>query len=338
MTLRRLAIEQRRDGQWRVRAVYDDGTRRAVGVYPTREDAEDAARSITSGDAVTLIGASFGSEDTDDDVGAVWQRLIDEQQQRLREPTLQRVILPSAPCAVAFLSDLHIGNAGTDYAAIRRDAEIVAATEGMYATFVGDGIDNWIIGKLAGLQRGQAVAFDDEWRLLEAWLRLVSSKLLVVVAGNHDNWTTKLAGIDRLRDLVQPLTVLYHAQQVVFSLQIGETTRTVCVRHRWRGSSVFNVTHGLEVSWERMGLDYDWSIGGHTHIATVCRPFLRHGILRHAILIGTYKLADHYAAELGLAPSHGSGSGAMVLHPDGRQWWFDKLSEASSFLSYLRKD
>jgi len=101
---------------------------------------------------------------------------------------------------------------------------------------------------------------------------------------------------------------------------------------------VFNVTHGLEVSWERMGLDYVWSIGGHTHIATVCRPFLRHGILRHAILIGTYKLADQYAAELGFAPSHGSGSGAMVLHPDGRQWWFDKLSEASSFLAYLRKD
>ena len=334
-TIASVFIERVRNNTWRVRARYRDGTRRQLSTgFTSEQAARDAAKQYLDANTVMLVGNDADEPELDADV--VWQRVIDEQHHRLRDTTTKRLILPTQPTAIAFLSDFHLGNPGTDYAAIKRDAELVAATDGMYAMFVGDGIDNWIIPKLSGLQRGQPITFDEEWLLLESWLSIVADKLLVVVAGNHDNWTTKLAGIDRLRDLVRSLNVLYHHSQIVFLLQIGISTRTVCVRHRWRGNSIFNVTHGLEVSWERMGIDYDWSIGGHTHIDTICRPFLRHGVRRHAILIGTYKLRDTYGVESGYAPSHGSGSGAMVIHPDGRQWWFDRIDEAATFVLYLR--
>lgn len=334
-TITSVYIERTRNNTWRIRARYSDGSRRQLDSGFTHEQAaREAAKQYTTEQTVLLVGDDADDPDADADV--IWNRVIDEQQQRLRTTTTKRIILPAQPVAIAFLSDFHLGNPGTDYASVKRDAQLVAETDGMYAMFIGDGIDNWIIPKLAGLQRGQAVTFDEEWLLLESWLSIVAHKLLVVVAGNHDNWTTKLAGIDRLRDLVKPINVLYHHAQVVFLLQIGDAMRTLCIRHKWRGNSIFNATHGLEVSWERMGVNYDWSIGGHTHIDTVCRPFLRHGVRRHAILIGTYKLRDTYGVESGYAPSHGSGSGAMVIHPDGRQWWFDRIDEAAMFVLYLR--
>ena len=86
-------------------------------------------------------------------------------------------------------------------------------------------------------------------------------------------------------------------------------------RHRWKYSSVFNVTHGIEVGWERGGVDFDLALGGHTHVGTFCRPFLRHGKMRLAVLTGTYKTNGEYGRELGLPLPHGTGSGAHVFFP-----------------------
>jgi hypothetical protein len=92
------------------------------------------------------------------------------------------------------------------------------------------------------------------------------------------------------------------------------------------------------VGWDRGDIDYDWAVGGHTHIGTYCRPFHRHGKRRYAILTGTYKIHDSFGEELNFPSPKDSGCGAMVLHPDGRQWFFEKLHEAAEFLAFLRKD
>lgn len=269
----------------------------------------------------------------------LWETAIEasrhvlEKQRRKRR---QFIELPPEPVAIAFISDTHIGAPGVDYATMLSDAELVRDTPGMYAGFHGDGTDNWVIGKLNALQRGQAIGFDLERMIFEDWVNIIAEKLLWWVQGNHDDWSEKLVGSAPNRELLKEAMALYDRNQCILKLKHGARDRTVLVRHKWRFNSVFNPTHGLEVGWDRGDIDYDWAVGGHTHIATVCRPFYRHNKLRYAILTGTYKLVDGFGEEIGFPEPKGRGCGAMVLHPDGRQWWIEELREAAEFLGWLR--
>lgn len=273
------------------------------------------------------------------DVRSIWSTLITQQkviQERQDKRKHQYIRLPNKPVAIALLSDLHLGNAGTDYASIQRDAEIIRDTEGMFAGFHGDGTDNWVVSKLVPLQHKQPVTLDNELLIFRDWTETIAHKLLWWVDGNHDNWTSKLVGISQAQSLLEGCRVLYDHQQCVFTLHHGEYTKRVIVRHKWRFGSVYNPTHGLEVGWDRGDIDYDWAIGGHTHIGTYCRPFHRHGKKRYAILTGTYKMYDGFGEEIGLPAPKDSGCGAFVLPGDGRQIWFEELTAAADYLKYLR--
>ena len=56
----------------------------------------------------------------------------------------KKILLPNEPIALACLSDLHVGNSGTYYSALREDVDIINKTEGMYVGIFGDFLDNWI--------------------------------------------------------------------------------------------------------------------------------------------------------------------------------------------------
>lgn len=260
------------------------------------------------------------------------QRHRDQQEARRSS---QRIIVPgNAPFGIAYLADLHLGGA-TDYAAIHHDAKLVRDTPRLYAGFLGDGVDNWIHAKLMGLQRQQEIAFDEEWCLFRDFLGILGNKLLFLVSGNHELWSFALAGIDRAKSMLSSL-VLYNKHEVVFDLVLDTASWTVKARHKWRGSSVFNETHGVEVGWERGDTDFDVGIGAHDHRGTLCRPFYRHGIQRFAIKIGTYK-QDDYGVQLGLPRTHGSGCGATIHWPDRRMTFIQDLDTAAEFLQFLNK-
>jgi hypothetical protein len=276
------------------------------------------------------------------DPDELWQEVIGKQEKRaakiIRQRVSQRVIIPDKlPFAMAFLSDLHLGSADTDYQTVRRDAEIIRDTPGLYAIFTGDGLNNWIVSKLQRLQRDEILPFDSELQLLANWLEIISGKLRAVCSGNHENWTKALAGIDIIRENLRGVKCLYDPNEVVFDLVWGNNSTVFKVRHSWRFSSIYNATHGIETGWERGGVKFDIGIGAHTHIATVCRPFYRHGKKRLAVLTGTYKLDDPFGREIGAAPSQGRGCGALLFYPDGRTLFFDELETCADFLTWLRK-
>jgi predicted phosphodiesterase len=235
---------------------------------------------------------------------------------------------------LALFSDIHFGSGATDYKRVKQDAEIVVNTPRFFGEFHGDGCDNWLITKLARLQRGQVLTHDKEWQLFQAWLDLLGDRLKIVVSGNHDNWSISMGGTDRVRDLIRGLDLLYDPDEVEFDLVVGEESYRFLIRHKWKWSSIFNPTHGIEVSWQR-NKPFDVGIGGHTHIATLHRPFIRHGKRRHAIITGTYKLWDRFGLEIGLPAPASYGSGALVFDKFGRMQWFDELELAANYLTYL---
>lgn len=258
-------------------------------------------------------------------------------QEKLNVKKTQYIRINRLPFMIVPLSDIH-GGAKCDYEAIVKDLKLIRDTQDCYAIVAGDVTDNFIIGKLTAIQKHQPTTLDEEILFAEWFCKMIAEKILVWVSGNHDNWTYKVSGIDPYKYYLKNSSCLYDRNEVVFDLCHDDMSEKWVIRHKWRGNSIFNPTHGMEVSWERNGDDFDVAIGGHTHIATLHRPFIKHDKKRHAVLIGTYKLLDEYGKELGFANTHSDsrGSGAFVYDKNFKKKWFDSVEEGVDYLNYLK--
>lgn len=238
------------------------------------------------------------------------------------------------PFAIAMLSDVH-GGAKADYKAIQDDLSTISSTKRMYAIAAGDICDNFIIGKLQSVQKFQSTTIDMEQRFLRWFFEKLKGSLVAVCSGNHDDWTKKISAIDPAKEILKGVDVLFGSSQIKFDLKWGNNTHKYLVRHKFKHSSIFNPTHGMEVFWERGDNEFDVAISGHTHIATLCRPFIKHDKERFAILLGTYKLRDEFGRECGFADTHSDsrGCGAMCYNPEtGQVFWTRDLKTASDLL------
>jgi len=271
------------------------------------------------------------------DIMPYLKKIGEKAKQKNLDEVNQTITMPNKPFAIAILSDIHAGGKA-DYEAIERDINIITTTEGMYAGNLGDDTDNFISSKLQWIQKAQPTTFDMETRFLEWMFKKLSGNILFWVSGNHNNWTSKASGIDFIREGLMGTKCLYDSAQIFFTLKWGDNEQRWLARHKWKHSSIFNATHGIEVGWERVGLNFDVGCAGHTHIATLCRPFIKEGKKRFAILMGTYKIRDNFGRECGYASSVGLGSGAFVYHPDGRSFWCEDLATAKDLLQTWQRD
>lgn len=343
---------RKRRNKFQVR-IYQNGQRISIGYFHSVEEAckaRDDYFKLNHHQAVhkefnypeishqnPLITGITSNEEYD--VENIWDAAefaFDITLEREKRRNAQRIQFPNKPVAIAMLSDLHIGNSATDYKQLRKDARLIQETEGMYAIFHGDGIDNWIVPKLQQLQRGQAINFEQELLLFESWISMLSPKLVAVVSGNHDNWTHSLSGIDIVKRLLRTTKVLYDRDEVRAVISVGDYEWEFCIRHKWLGSSIYNPTHGIE-RYSRMGATFDIGIGGHTHIASLSREFISNDNRQcMAIITGTYKKYDGFARQLGLPHCPHNGSGAIILYPNGKCMWIRDLQDASEYITYAR--
>ena len=337
---------QRRDHKWRVVFPQSILQERYLGSFDTIEEAQaDRDRYLENArlaqdESPEISG--FTNQDGDPEPQRIWDQLIENQSVVERNALLrshQKIVIKDdgKPFGIAYFSDLHLGDPATDYRAILADAELVESNPRLWAGYHGDGLNSWLLGKLQTLQRSEIVPYDQEIAAFADWLRMVGPSLLWVVAGNHDNWTAMLTGIDLPRTLLKNVRVLYDRYEVTFLLEWGSNSLNYKVRHKWKYNSIFNVTHSIEVGWQRGDSDFDIGLGGHTHIGTVERPFFRHGNLKRAILTGTYKIlptGGSFGKELGLASPMGTGCGAHVF--DGQDITFcDNLEKAVKLIERL---
>jgi hypothetical protein len=273
----------------------------------------------------------------DGDVENIWafaDTAFSKVEAKSNKKQAQSITLPDEPVALALLSDPHFGNPGTNYKRAKLDAELIAATPGMYVGTLGDITDNWIVGKLTSLQRGQALGFELEKKIARDWLKILMPKLCFFVSGNHDLWTSKVAGIDPYKEMLAGKEVLYDEHEAIFDINHSGCSYLTVGRHSWRGTSPLNPTHGIERAW--VDYLYDIAIGGHLHTWSLCRPFVRNNKRRFAIQMGTSKQFDSFAREIGFPATEGVGSAALVFRPNAEPHFFPDLKDAASYLGYLR--
>lgn len=250
------------------------------------------------------------------------------------------VIDDDRPVLLVLLSDIHLGDAHTDYLQARKDAELIRDTPGVYAGVLGDVVDNWVTPALAHIQREQPIPLFKEIALAESWLCMMADKLVAVVSGNHDLRTYELAGLDLLAGMLARVRTLYDQHEINFTLKLGGAEWRWKLRHKWSHRSQNNPSNPYE--WDARFNDgtWDFAVGGHVHTPTLLRPFFDHthgGARKAAIQLGSYSLDSSYGRALGMHRIVTGGSLGIMLWPDGEwQEWYS-LEKAARFLASERK-
>lgn len=291
----------------------------------------------------TIIGDSFAEEEIDEE--EVWRIALQISQKRkevLQRKKNHQIIFEEGPVAFVFLGDLHLGGRGVDYERIDSDVTEILSTPAMYVVSVGDMVDNFIVGRLKDIRIGTApFAVSEEWALAKRVLRLLAPRLILSVAGNHDLWTYALTNIDYLAEIHQQLNpnILYSKYDHNVTLSVGSSSRDLRVRHQWRGSSIYNETHGIERAAKfDKGEHFDIGVGGHTHVSGLYRQFNNGGKTGHAIIVGSYKFDDSFADRHGFSKPNEAASVCLIVWPDGQVLGTNSLSAASSYMRLMYSD
>jgi hypothetical protein len=277
------------------------------------------------------------ADDPAPDAAEIWRRAVAVSEHKLERPARAATLtFPYGPVCVVFSADWHLGSDGTNYARLEDELGLIVDTPGMYAGFVGDMVDNFIIGKLLGLRMATSFHVTEEWAMARYALEMIAPKLLFAVGGNHDAWTTKAAGIDYLADMVkQVAAVPYDADDLTVDLHVGRTCYTIRARHKWRLNSMLNPTHGIEqASRFDKGRPFDVGVGAHTHASGLSREFNNGGRTGLAVLCGAYKREDDFARQMGF-PAPNQATSVAVIFDEAGIWGTSNLTAAADYMRRL---
>lgn len=240
----------------------------------------------------------------------------------------------AGPIALFFCGDQHIGNAGTDVKRMFDEQELIKNTPASYVVQMGDVSDNFIVGKLMAENAKPSIAVWDQWELAKYYLHAWEERIVAFCGGNHGAWTMKVSGIDYQRDIC-PDGILYDGDELHFNVHVGSEASEpfrVMARHKWRGSSIYNVTQGLERSAKLDHPDFDIYAGAHIHQGAVAREFIHNRSRKMALMSGAYKIEDDYAIEQGFGPNDASTATCVVLHPDGSFFGCSNIHAVSHYM------
>lgn len=254
------------------------------------------------------------------DIQAIRQRALEQWNSTRAEwerRARQTIHLPAPVCGLVFTADWHVGGEGVDYYRLESELDIVAATPNLWACFVGDVADNFVVNKLLQLRLATRASIPDEYWLTGYYLGKIAPRLVAVVGGNHDWWTAALSGVDLFGRRLASIApgCLYDPDQIDVTIELpGGLSRRLRMRHKWLGNSIYNATHGQERG-QMLGQTFDIAVGAHTHRGGYVRGFSAGGRQGLAVLAGTYKVMDRYAVQAGFP--RGNGSTAVTLIFDG---------------------
>lgn len=238
------------------------------------------------------------------------------------------------PVAVCFVSDQHIGSPGADYAAMRRDAEIVRKSPGMFAVFGGDSIDNHI--KHASAVLHSKTLPDEQLSAFEHYLDMFGDSVFAMISGNHDLWSDKIAGINPIRRAAAARKIVYAKHELRMTVRHGKVPYRIMVRHQAkRFNSSINPLHAIKQHRRHGEWEFDIGIMCHYHEAGI-EAWFQNGRSCWAARPGSYLVKDDHSKEYGFNSSIPKCP-TFVLFSDARKIVpFMEVEEASEYLAAVR--
>jgi hypothetical protein len=258
-------------------------------------------------------------------------RRFKQKHRRAQKKRRQTIRFDTGPIMIAFVGDQHLGNAGTDVERVFEEQKTIMQTPGAYAWIMGDVVDNFIVGKLKKENFRPSAPIWEQWQLAQEYLDRWEDRIIAFVGGNHGAWTMQQTQIDYRRD-VCPDGVLFDGDDVQAEVSVGSASYDVWARHKWKGNSIYNQTHGQERAARFNDPGHDLYVGAHTHEGALYREMIHEGQRKAAVQIGTYKVHDDYARASGFPPSDMSTACAVVLHDDGSMHGMADLDAAKRYM------
>lgn len=344
-------IESLPSGNFRARVQKDGRVYRSpVSSYANavewRDDFEsqENTEAFFDGDRVEIAGNTAEDFNKDAMAQAALQRLIGVYNQSVSlDDTRQNqtIKFPAHRWMVVFTGDVHLGDEGTDHARAFDEASLISEMPNTSVFLMADLLNNFINPKHTKVRFTAPATIEEEWALLEYYLtQFRPGQIIGAVADEgHDGWTDKLTGYEAFRSILARLApnALYDKFDVRVNLATkGGYTVRARMRHKWRGTSMWNPTQGIEKA-ARFDQDFELGVGAHFHGNGVARTFNVATQTGLAVQVGTYKSLDDYGRELGLPGNNASVTAIAVLF-DGLNHTiqaFDNLALAAEVIQAL---
>lgn len=243
------------------------------------------------------------------------------------------------PIGVAFVGDPHLGDSGCNYKLLRRDVDIMANTDGMYAVNIGDVANNWI-GTLQRLYGEQESSRATERQLADWFLNESGVSWLVWLMGNHDLWgdfSEVLRGYN-----IKKIPMEDWQAQFKLVFPNGRECK-IWASHNFRGHSLWNSLHGPQKAAHTKA-QADIYAAGHTHNWALHQE--ESASKRFVYWLARsrgYKFVDEYADRLGHQPQKEGATVCAIIDPHadtmaGFVQCFADLEKAASYLEWLRNN
>jgi len=220
------------------------------------------------------------------------------------------------PVAIAFLSDLHLGNGGVDYELLKRTGEIIKEHPLAYCITGGDITDSLFF------DYGEEVLnMQEQYVYMNKFLGWMGNEnILAGILGNHEAWARKNGVTNYIEFSNQTKRPLLRGVSFV-DLKVGEVPYRLLMAHRFRGESMYNPTHQeSRANRELQGADI--IMAAHTHKpgeSIIYQPEYGGGARKVVLVNGkTFKRLDAYGKDQGYVPICGEQLGCnwIVLNND----------------------
>src|ERR1700740_992135 len=249
-------------------------------------------------------------------------------------------MLQDGPFGIACLGDPHLDSPGCNWRLVRRDAEIIRRTEGLFAANCGDSIDNWW-GRLIGLKGKSFITDEEAWRLVE-WLidEIGEEKWVVWLLGNHD---TKNDTGHLWKRICKNLVHMDDWQGRFCIVPPNGREIRVWAAHSFSGHSMWNPLHGAQKNAKFSGTQAHLMIQGHHHEWALYNSEAPYSHRTYWLAKARgYKFSDDHGEMHGYFPQAEGATIVSIVNPDapteaGFVQCSPELESAADYLTFLRR-
>lgn len=254
-----------------------------------------------------------------------------------REATfVPEVEYPELPYVLSLTSDIHYGSMGARYDKIRRLLEIIDGVPNFGLATNGDEVDNFnAVFHATGMTENPLPPQVQSRAIAGKLLELDNKgKIAVLSQGNH-NRAGFIGGQDWYDSFLSEFRCPVFTSGGLLTVKYGGIDYRIVMNHTYWGKSKLNVTNAAKRMMEyEGGGDVDIAWVGHTHQSSY-EHFERGGKDVIAVVSGTYKEDDKWAAQNGIGGRGQSAGICIMLYPNKRK--MEAFKDIETAVDYMTR-
>jgi hypothetical protein len=257
-----------------------------------------------------------------------------------REATfVPKVEYPELPMFMLLASDLHYGSVNANYEQLIRHLNLINELPNFFLATNGDEVDNFnAVFHAQGMTEDPLPPQIQSRAIAQKLLELDSKgKIAVLSQGNH-NRAGFIAGQDWYDSFLSEFECPVFTCGGLLHVNYGDNDYRMVMNHTYWGKSKLNVTNAAKRMMEyEGGGDVDVAWVGHTHQSSY-EHFERGGKDVLAVVSGTYKIDDPWAAQNGIGGRGQQPGITIMLSPEQRGMEaFKKIENAADYIVAMTK-